>query len=310
MRHAPYPFTLRQLQYVVAVADEKSFRKAAERCHVAQPSLSAQISQVEQAIAAQLFERDTKQVTLTQVGEELVARARTLLAFADELVDSAERHGDPLSGGLRLGVIPTVAPYLLPEVAATLRKRFPKLRFVWEEGKTDVLVERLGRADLDGAVLALEADIGDLRHVVLGSDPFVFAASPKHPLAAGTRPIKPEELSGKEVLLLDDGHCFRDQALSYCTHVGAEEAAYRATSLSTLVQMAAAGEAVTVLPSLAIPLENRRKDLALRPFAKPVPARTLALVFRKRSALAPALEAVGGTLTETYRALVARHAPK
>jgi LysR family transcriptional regulator, hydrogen peroxide-inducible genes activator len=308
MRHAPYPFTLRQLQYVVAVADEKSFRKAAEKCHVAQPSLSAQISQVEEAIGAQLFERDTKQVALTQVGEELVARARAVLAVADELVESGERHSDPLSGSLRLGMIPTVGPYLLPEVAGTLRKKYPKLRFVWQEGKTETLVEQLARAELDGAVLALEAQIGDLRQVVLGRDPFVFAASPKHPLAGGGKPVKADDLEGEHVLVLDDGHCFRDQALSFCARAGAEEAAYRATSLATLVQMAAAGDAVTLLPSLAVSVENRRKDLVLRPFAKPVPVRTLALVFRKRSALSTALEAVGATLAESYQALVARPA--
>jgi LysR family transcriptional regulator, hydrogen peroxide-inducible genes activator len=308
MRHAPYPFTLRQLQYVVAVADEKSFRKAAEKCHVAQPSLSAQISQVEEAIGAQLFERDTKQVALTQVGEELVARARAVLAVSDELVESGERHSDPLSGSLRLGMIPTVGPYLLPEVAGTLRKKYPKLRFIWQEGKTETLVEQLARAELDGAVLALEAQIGDLRQVVLGPDPFVFAASPKHPLASGAKPLKADDLEGEHVLVLDDGHCFRDQALSFCARAGAEEAAYRATSLATLVQMAAAGDAVTLLPSLAVAVENRRKDLVLRPFAKPVPVRTLALVFRKRSALSTALEAVGATLAESYQALVARSA--
>lgn len=306
MRLAPHPVTLRQLQYVVAVADRRSFRRAAEDCRVSQPSLSAQIAQVEEALGVQLFERDRRRVAPTAAGKLLVERARTLLVGADELLEAARTLADPLSGTLRIGVIPTIGPYLLPDVAPVLRDRFPRLTFVWAEDRTAALVERLGRAELDAVLLALEADIGDLPHVVLGRDPFVFAAPPGHPLAASRRPLRPEELDGERVLLLDDGHCFRDQALAICARGGAEEAEYRATSLATLVQMTAGGAGVTLLPSLAVPLENRRDALRLRPFAPKAPARTLALAWRRGSALAETLKIVGETLKSACAGVLAR----
>ncbi len=303
MRLAPHPVTLRQLQYVVAVADRKSFRRAAEDCHVAQPSLSAQVAQVEDVLGVKLFERDHRRVAMTAAGEAFVARARALLVLADDLTESSRGLSDPFAGRLRLGVIPTIAPYLLGEAAPALREAFPKLTFVWTEEKTPVLVERLARAELDGAILALEADVGDLPHVVLGSDPFVLATPPAHPLAKKRSGVRTEELEGERVLVLDDGHCFRDQVLSFCSRAGVEEASYRATSLPTLVQMAAGGAGITVLPRLALDVENRHHALAIRPFAPRVPARTLALVWRKRSALEVALEAVGQTLKKRYAAL-------
>jgi LysR family hydrogen peroxide-inducible transcriptional activator len=304
MQLAPHPVTLRQLQYVVAVADRQSFRKAAEACHVAQPSLSAQVAQVEEGLGVQIFERDKRGVVLTSAGRVLVERARALLIATDELVDSARTLTDPFAGTLRVGVIPTIGPYLLPELAPVLRERYPRLSFVWNEDRTAVLVERLGRAELDAAILALEADIGDLPHIVLGKDPFVFAAPPAHPLATSKRPLKPDDLQGERVLLLDDGHCFRDQALSFCSRAGAEEASYRATSLATLVQMAAGGAGVTVLPTLAVGLENRRDALCVRPFAPRAPSRTVALVWRKGAALETTIRAVGETLRGAYATLV------
>jgi LysR family transcriptional regulator, hydrogen peroxide-inducible genes activator len=300
MNLAPHPVTLRQLQYVVAVADRKSFRQAAEDCHVAQPSLSAQIAQVEDALNLRIFERDRRSVALTSAGEALVARARALLIAADELTESARRLSDPFSGTLRIGVIPTVGPYLLPEVAPGLRERFPKLNFIWIEDKTAQLLESLRRAELDGAILALEAEIGDLPKVVLGRDQFLLAVAPEHPLARAKGPLKADKLEDEQVLLLDDGHCFRDQALSFCSRAGAEEAGYRATSLATLVQMAASGHYVTLLPTLAVPVENRRRTLRTRPFAPKPPGRTLALVYRRHTALENTLRTVGGVLHEAY----------
>jgi LysR family hydrogen peroxide-inducible transcriptional activator len=247
-------------------------------------------------------------VALTAAGQAVVEHARALLLAADRLVDAARTLADPFAGTLRVGVIPTIGPYLLAEVAPVLRERYPRLAFVWSEERTRVLVERLGRAELDAAILALEADIGDLPHVVLGKDAFVFAAPPSHRLAASRRPLPPEELEGERVLLLDDGHCFRDQALSFCARTGAEEASYRATSLATLVQMAAGGAGVTLLPSLAVGIENRRDALRVRPFAPKVPSRTVALAWRKGSALATTLQAVGETLQGAYAALTDRTA--
>jgi len=305
---APHPVTLRQLQYVVAVADRKSFRKAAEDCNVSQPSLSAQIAQIEEALGVVLFERDRRRVELTRAGQALVERARGLLVAADELVASARHYSDPFAGTLRVGVIPTLGPYLLPEIGPVLREQYPRLTFVWTEERTPTLVQKLGQAEIDAAIVALESGIGGLPHVVLGTDTFVFAASPSHPLSASRDPIKPEDLEGERVLLLEDGHCFREQALSYCARAGAEEAGYRATSLTTLIQITAGGACVTLLPSLAVALENRRGALRIRPFAPRVPARTLVLVWRRNAALEATLRPVGETLHRAYADIAERAA--
>jgi LysR family hydrogen peroxide-inducible transcriptional activator len=200
-----------------------------------------------------------------------------------------------------------VAPYLLPEVAPTLRKRYERLTLLWTEEKTEVLVRGLAHAELDAAILALEADIGDLETLVLGEDPFVFAAPASHALAGSHKPLRPEDLEGESVLLLDDGHCFRKQVLSFCSRSGADEAGYRATSLPTLVQMTAGGVGVTLLPSLALPVENRHKLLHVRSFVPKAPARTLALCWRRGSALAKPLAAIGETARKVYEGLVRRN---
>jgi LysR family transcriptional regulator, hydrogen peroxide-inducible genes activator len=303
MNFTPHPVTLRQLQYVVAVAERKSFRKAAEDCRVAQPSLSAQVAQVEEALGLQLFERDTRKVTLTAAGRRLVEQATTLLTAADQLHECARSLADPLAGSLSIGIIPTLGPYLLPEVAPALRAAFPRVHFVWSENKTAVLVQQLKDAELDAAIVALESDLGGLPSVVLGKDPFVFAANPEHPLAQSDQPIRLAQLEGQAVLVLDDGHCFRDQALSFCARVGAEEASYRATSLATLVQMVAGGAGVTVLPALAVPIENRHRALTIRAFTPKQPARTIALVWRKSAAREETLKALGKALKQTYSEL-------
>ncbi|MDY7232770.1 LysR substrate-binding domain-containing protein [Hyalangium rubrum] len=300
MSFSPHPFTLRQLQYVVAVADALSFRKAAERCHVSQPSLSAQLAQLEGVLGARLFERDRRRVLLTSAGKELVERARRLLVEADELVEAARRAGDPLSGTLRVGVIPTVSPYLLPTVTPALRKSYPRLKVLWLEDKTEVLTRELERGALDAALVALEADIGDVESEVIAEDPFVLVVPKDHPLGARKDEASPAELRGEDVLLLDEGHCFRTQALALCSKARAHELEFRATSLTTLTQMIASGAGVTLLPKLAVPTEVQRSQLRARPFAEPAPKRTLALIWRKRSSLAGALKQVATTLKSVY----------
>jgi LysR family hydrogen peroxide-inducible transcriptional activator len=304
----PQAISLRQWQYVVAVAELKSFSKAAERCHVAQPSLSAQVAQVEQLLGVPLFERDKRRVLVTPQGQVLVERARALLALSREIAQAAESLRDPFRGPLRIGVIPTVGPYLLPEVAPELRKLYPNLTFVWSEEKTERLLAELARAELDAAILALVDSVVDLPRVVLGEDPFVFAAAAHHPRARAKRPLRVDDLHGESVLLLEDGHCFRDQALSVCSRGGADEAAYRATSLSTLVQMAAGGSAVTLLPRLSVPVENRLGTLSLRDFAPRAPSRTIALVYRPHAARETAIVAVGEALHKAYKRLHGKRA--
>ena len=283
------PFSLRQLQYAVAVADTGGFRRAAERCHVAQPSLSAQLAALEDALGAQLFERNRRRVLLTAAGEILVARARRVLTETADLVEAARHLQDPLAGTLRIGVIPTISPYLLPEIVPELRVRFPKLALQWHEDKTQTLLLELENGRLDAVLLALVPGMDDLERETLAEDPFVLAGSPEHPLLKRKRPAHPEDLAGQRVLLLEDGHCFREQALAFCAATHAHEAGFRATSLSTLAQMAASGDGVTLLPALSLALENRRGDLATRRFASPAPSRTLVLAWRKPSPRGPGL---------------------
>jgi LysR family transcriptional regulator, hydrogen peroxide-inducible genes activator len=300
MNLAPHPFTLRQLQYAVAVADTLSFHRAAASCGVSQPSLSAQLAQLEDALGVKLFERDRRRVLPTAAGAQLIDRARRLLVETDDLVEEARRVGDPLAGTLRIGVIPTISPYLLPHLTPVLRKRYPTLTTRWIEDKTDVLVARLGAGELDAALLALEADIGPLDHEVIANDPFVLATPPGHPLGARSGPAAAAELGGASVLLLDDGHCFREQALSFCEKSDARELEFRATSLSTLAQMVAAGAGVTLLPELALDTEARPAGLRVRRFADPAPHRTIALVWRPRSPLAAALRQIAAAMRGAY----------
>ncbi|MGH3663646.1 MAG: LysR family transcriptional regulator, partial [Micromonosporaceae bacterium] len=206
MNFGPHPFTLRQLQYVVAVAEWLSFRKAAERCHVSQPSLSTQLAQMEEALGVRLFERDRRRVLVTTAGREIIKRARAILRQTDDLVELARRAGDPLSGTLRIGVIPTISPYLLPRLTWALRAAYPRLTVLWVEDKTEVLVRSLEAGTLEAALLALEADLGDVEREIIGPDPFVLATPVGHPLGTKASPAKASELRDASVLLLDDGH--------------------------------------------------------------------------------------------------------
>jgi LysR family hydrogen peroxide-inducible transcriptional activator len=293
---APLPVSLRQLQYIVAVADLGGFRRAADACHVAQPSLSAQVAQAEAALGVQIFERDRRQVRVSAAGSPVVAQARAVLVAAGDLRELGRQLADPFSGTLRIGVIPTISPYLLPEIAPRLAAAYPRLAIVWSEDRTRDLVRQVNDGALDAAILALEADLGGLDHATLVRDPFLLAAAPSHPLARVRRRARIDDLAKAAVLLLDDGHCFRDQARRLCARVGAHEAGFRATSLATLVQMASASGGVTLLPSIALPVENRRGQLVVRPFAPPGPGRTIVLAWRKGSALAAALTRLAATM--------------
>jgi LysR family hydrogen peroxide-inducible transcriptional activator len=297
---APHAFSLRQLQYAIAVADTLSFRKAAERCHVSQPSLSVQLAQLEQGLGVRLFERDRRRVLVTAAGHEIVERARVVLREVGDLEVAARRASDPLAGTLRIGVIPTISPYLVPRLRPAFRKAYPRSTVLWVEEKTSVLVRELEAGKLDAALLALEADIGDVEHETIGRDPFVLAMPTGHPLARKTTAARPAELREESVLLLDDGHCFREQALGFCSSAKAHELEFRATSLSTLAQMVADGTGITLLPALAVPTEVKRAGLLVRAFAKPAPSRTIALVWRKRSPLGTALRKLAAVARGAY----------
>ncbi len=289
MRLPPHAFSIRQLQYAIAVADTRSFRRAAELCGVSQPALSAQLASLEAGLGVRLFERDRRRVFPTPAGDALLVRARRVLVETDDLVDAASRLGDPLAGTLRLGVIPTISPYLLPDVVRVLRRAHPRLTMRWTEERTGVLVRALGDGELDAALLALEADLGDLERAPIGRDPFVLATPRGHVLSKSSKPLAARELDGTGVLLLDDGHCLREQALSVCQGAHADELGFRATSLPTLAQMVASGAGVTLLPRMAVETECRRAGVVTRPLTDAHAFRTIGLVWRKTSPLAPSL---------------------
>ncbi|WHZ13093.1 MAG: hydrogen peroxide-inducible genes activator [Burkholderiaceae bacterium] len=300
MKFEPHSFTLRQLQYAVAVADALSFRKAAECCRVSQPALSAQLAQMEEELGVALFERDRRRVLVTAAGRDVIERARLILREVGDLIEVARRSADPLSGTLRIGVIPTISPYLLPRLTAALREAYPRLTTLWVEDKSGMLVQRLESGAIDAALLALEADLGDVESEIIGSDAFVLATPQGHPLGAKTSSVAPAELENECVLLLDEGHCLREQALVFCSHAKAHELEFRATSLSTLAQMVAGGAGVTLLPELAVATEAKRARLSIRCFTRPAPKRTIALVWRRRSPLGPTLRQIGTTARAAY----------
>lgn len=275
--------TVRQLEYFVSVARHLNFRQAARRSGVSQPALSAQIARLEQVLGVTLFERDRQRVLLTAVGHEVMIRAQRMLSELDDLARAAEAHGAPSSGPLRLGVIPTVAPYLMPQALQFFRERFPKLDLYFKEEQTTRLLELLHDGKLDVLLLALEADLGDVETVDVIRDPFLFAGFSDHPLAR-RRLIHEHDLRDERVLLLEDGHCLKDQAWDICRKRGARDVIdFRATSLSTLAQMVSTGVGVTLLPALSLQIEQQLPGLIVRPFQKPVPFRTLGLAFRRTS---------------------------
>lgn len=282
----PLP-TLRQLRYLVAVADYLHFGRAAERCNVTQSTLSAGIQELETQLRVQLLERRTKrQVVVTPMGEEVVERARALLADAEALVDSAAAAAAPLSGPLRLGVIPTIGPYVLPRALPALRKAHPDLKLFLREDQTARLLALLAEGRLDVALLALPYDMGALRTLDLWDEDVVVAMPQDHPLAAVER-VSEEALAQEEVLMLEDGHCLREHALTACAlsrRPGGNES-FQATSLNTLVQMVANGLGVTLLPRSAVPVEvAAAPGVVTRELEHARTARTVALAWRPGAA--------------------------
>lgn len=291
-------FTLRQLQYAVAVAGTLSFRAAAAQLHVSQPSLSAQLKELEAGLGVLLFERDRRGVMITKEGAALLERMREVLREAMDLGEEARRQRDPLTGTMTFGVIPTISPYLLPSLTPPLKARFSGLTVRWVEDKTSNLIEKLGSGAIDAALLALEADLGPVDHELVLHDPFVLCLPLGHPLGRARGPAKSDVLDGAELLLLEDGHCFRSQALALCASHGVTEQEFQATSLSTLVQMVAGGAGITLLPSIAVSMECARAEVTVRPLKDKAARRTIVLAFRKRASLGPGLRTVAQAMRE------------
>lgn len=292
--------TFRQLEYAVAVADLRHFRRAAERCHVSQPALSTQIQQLESLLGTRLFERGRGGVIITPAGADIIERARRVLQEVRELGESAARWRSPGAGVLRLGVIPTIAPYLLPQLLPALRKGFPEsdLR-LWEE-QTTTLLQRLRAGEIDLLLLALPVEGEDLVSVHLADEPFVLLLPREHRLARVDAP-RQTDLEGEQLLLLDDGHCLRQQALEVCALAGASAAPQlHASNLSTVVQMVMNGQGITLLPATALAVEVRRRNgLVLKTFADPVPSRRLGLVWRRGTARESDHHAIAASFRES-----------
>jgi LysR family hydrogen peroxide-inducible transcriptional activator len=291
---------LRDLRYLVALADTRHFGKAADKCFVSQPTLSAQIKKLEIYLGVQLIERQPRKVTLTETGEKIVPLARRMLQESDEIVSLARNEHDPLSGKINVALIPTIGPYLLPLIMRKLRKQLPQLKVMLYEYQTGPLLEKLRGGEVEMGVLALPVPMEGLESSELYDERFTVAMPGSHPLAKRAQ-IKLDDLSGESLLLLEDGHCLRDQALAVCSRIDVKENEdYRATSLETLRQMVAAGLGITLLPELATrgPFGTGH-GLVVRPFAKPVPSRTIGTVWRKSSARGAAIEALCDVIRTT-----------
>lgn len=293
--------TLRQLEYFVAVAEKLSFRKAAESCFVSQPSLSAQIAQLESLLGVKLFERDRRRVRLTEAGERLVASARETLGSCDRLGQIARSLGAPLAGPLRLGVIPTIGPYLLPRVLPEVSRAFPELQLFLREEMTGRLLEQLHEGRLDLLLLAIDIELGVVTTQQLFSDPFVLAVPEDHELA-GLPEARLADLEASEFLLLDEGHCLREQTLPLCESAGADEVGgFRASSLGTITQMVASGLGITLLPELAIEREAAAVPrLRVIPFGADGPSRAVGLAWRPSSPRSDEYRALGEVITAAY----------
>ncbi|HET7501166.1 MAG TPA: LysR substrate-binding domain-containing protein [Kofleriaceae bacterium] len=298
---------MRQLESLVAVAETGSFRRAATSLGISQPALSAQVQAAEQLLGVQVFERDRRTVLITPAGEDVVSRAREALAAIDAVGDAARRRGEPLVGSLRLGVIPTIAPYWLPALLPTVHRRFPRLELILREDQTSRLVALLSAGQLEIALLAIPVP-GDFTTAPIAREGFLAAAQRGAPLVKHRGKLTESDLDDQTVLLLEDGHCLRDQALAVCKRAGAVESMeVRATSLPTLVQMVAGGLGVTLLPEAsAATLVPQNSPVALAEFAKPVPGRNIGLAWRSSSGRLREFRLLAETMAIEAEAFLAR----
>ena len=301
--------TLQDLRYAVTLAETRNFARAAKACYVSQPTLSTQIKKLEDELGLTLFERTNMRVMPTPAGFELIVQARVVLEEAEKLQQMAQQALDPMAGPLRLGVIPTLGPYLLPHLVPQLRADYPRLSLYLREDLTGNLIERLRSGALDAILLALPIQTDGLELIELFREPFVMALPKDSPLA-GKSEVMETDLMGVQLLLLEDGHCLRDQALAVCglpQPRGSED--FRGSSLETLRQMVAAGVGCTLLPALAADAAGTGgtkltsdRLIELRPFAAPVPSRTIGLAARRGF---PRMEMV-----RAFAELIKHHAPQ
>ncbi len=293
---------IRDIKYFIAVAELKHFGKAADRCYVSQPTLSMQLKKLEEELNVQLFERTSKQVLITPEGEKLLVQARAVLREVDQMKQVAQNLQDPYSGSLRLGIIPTMGPYLLPKLLPLLSERFPNLEIILCEDKTDVILKRLKEGELDAIILALPVEDEGLVSKELFSEPFLLAV-PETSALAKKKQIKMSDIENENLLLLADGHCLRDQALEACRFSGAAmRSGFQATSLETIRHMVAANAGITLLPKMVVDVTPEQSSIVIRPFEEPAPSRLVGMLWRETSAHRVCCEAVAEVIAGTKKA--------
>lgn len=288
--------TFKHLRYFEALARHSHFGRAAESCGISQPAMSVQIKELEAMLGAPLVERSARRVGLTSLGETFLERSRRILVEVGELNDLARSATGPFTGQLRLGMIPTIAPYLLPQVMSALAEQMPALDLYPRETVTKTLISDLLDSQLDAAIVALPISEPALHEVPLFNEDFVLV----RPISEADKPVpSPKMLHQMRLLLLEEGHCFRDQALSFC-EVSTARPRYlmEGSSLSTLVQMVGAGMGLTLIPEMALPLETRVAQVSVARFPPPVPARSIGMVWRKTNPLADKLMEVAAVVRE------------
>jgi LysR family hydrogen peroxide-inducible transcriptional activator len=298
--------TLRQLRYFEALARHGHFGRAAEACSISQPALSMQIKELEQALGGVLLERNARQVALTKFGDELAQRVRDILRSVDELGDFARASRDRLVGRLRIGMIPTIAPYLLPQVIGDLKRTHPEVDIHVRETVTPKLIQELAEGRLDTAIVALPVSEPSLTEVALFAENFLLV----RPVEDEATPVpSSEKLREMRLLLLEEGHCFRDQALSFCNMQSSPpREILDASSLSTLVQMVSAGIGVTLIPEMAVAVERRSASVSVARLNNPQPSRTVGMVWRKTNPLARQLLQISEVVCRSAEALREQHA--
>ena len=293
-------FTLKQLRYFEAVARQAHFGRAAEMCSISQPALSAQIAALEITVGLKLFERSARQVRLTPFGEQFAPRARDILREAEALSEMARRAGGTALTRLRIGVIPTIAPYLLPSVIGHITAAHPEIDLLVRETMTHKLIEELSDGKLDCAIVALPVSEPAFTEVALFDEAMVLV----RPAGDAGRPVpNMDTLSQMKLLLLEEGHCFRDQALSFCALRNTlPREGLDGSSLSTLVQMVGAGIGVTLIPEMAVPVETRSASVDIAAMGAPHPKRTVGMIWRKSSALSEKLEGIAALVRDAAAA--------
>ncbi|MCW8854459.1 MAG: DNA-binding transcriptional regulator OxyR [Gammaproteobacteria bacterium] len=275
---------LRDLEYLIAIDEERHFNRAARRCYVSQPTLSGQLKKLEEELDILLVERNTRQVVMTEAGTMIADQARKVLVDIKNIRETASAFHDPMAGELKIGLIPTIAPYLLPHIMPTLNTQYPKLKLWLHEYQTHILLEKLRNADIDLLILALPVNTSEFSQIHLFNEPFQLAVSNTDVLAK-CNVISLHDINQREMLLLEEGHCLRGQALDVCFMAGADEnRGFHASSLETLRHMVSENMGITLIPELAVPTEqNQQQSIHYLAFEKSRPHRKIGMLYRKGS---------------------------